>query len=574
MSHRADGTPVRLNEGHITIQAADPRRLIAHIDFATCTCTFAVLHAPCLQKSQGDGHHPIERVQQWWTETTDIIRDLSPSTFMWVCIDANAALATAATQYFDLHDAGRVTPQTECFEAFLRDVQLYVPSTFAHIHQGPSHTWSHSNGNRHRIDYVLTNHAAFQLTTRTSVMMDYDGSFTHDDHIPVILEAQGWVHFSTTPRRIQWDEDAMLDPRRCAQFQSALASLPLPTWQTHPNDHCQIYETQLLAMARQFFERKTSARRRPQLSPSTMQAIAMKRHVLDCGRAFHLMHDTAFKTELKALEIDVRCRVRKDLAFLYDQILVRLQEAGLASDFKAMYGAITRLGGKRHKRPTPARPLPMLKTPAGTHAQTFQDQQQIWLDQFSAVEAGIIVPPAEVTTIPANPSMPTDTQQPQCIPTAWQIQAEVAKLKRGKTPGPNQLTPSILKAAGPVFAKQLAILTTKAAAHAVEPFAWRGAFWSHCTKEKGRLMTLSLTAPSLCPTIQASCTTVQFGLNSKQCGRPKSPHSNWAADEGWVPTWHTISLMHTRLPVTPITTLLQSCFSTCVLHFILSFVSR
>ena len=64
-------------------------------------------------------------------------------------------------------------------------------------------------------------------------------------------------------------------------------------------------------------------------------------------------------------------------------------------------------------------------------------------------------------------------------------------------------------------------------------------------------MTLSLTAPSLCPTIQASCTTVQFGLNSKQCGRPKSPHSNWAADEGWVPTWHTISLMHTRLPVTP-----------------------
>ena len=485
VSHRADGTPLRLNDGHITVQVADPRRLIVHIDFATCTCTFAVLHAPCLQKSQGDGHHPIERIQHWWSETTDIIRSLSPSTLMWVCIDANAALATEETQFFGMHDAGRATPQTECFETFLREIQLYVPSTFAHIHHGPSHTWSHSNGNRHRIDYVLANQDAFQLTKRTSVMLDYDGSFTHDDHIPVILEAEGWVRITATPHKIKWDEDAMLDPTRCAQFQEALASLPLPTWQTHPNDHCQIYEKQLLALARQFFERKSSARRRPQLSPSTMQAIAMKRHVLDCGRAFHLMHDPEFKAELKALEIDVRCRVRKDLAFLFDQILVRLQDAGLASDFKAMYGAVTRLGGKRHKRPMPARPLPMLKTPNGAHAQTFMEQQQIWLDQFSAIEAGIVLLPEEVTATPANPCMPIDTQQPQCFPTAWQIQAEVAKLKRGKTPGPNQITPSVLKAAGPVFAKQLAILTTKAAAHAVEPFAWRGGVLVPLHKGKG-----------------------------------------------------------------------------------------
>ena len=81
--------------------------------------------------------------------------------------------------------------------------------------------------------------------------------------------------------------------------------------------------------------------------------------------------------------------------------------------------------------------------------------------------------------------MPIDTQHTSCFPSAWQIQAAVAQLKRGKTPGPNQITPSILKAAGAVFAKQFALLTAKAASQASEPFAWRGGRLAPLHKGKG-----------------------------------------------------------------------------------------
>ena len=298
----ATGAPVRLAAANAIVLVAEPRRLIVRLDFAACSCTFAVLHAPCLQKSLGDGMLPMDKLRHWWHETAEMLRASLSSTLVWVCIDANASLASHETPFYGLHDATRVGPQTECLEKFLQDLELFAPSTFAHFQQGPSPTWSHPNGDRHRIDYILANETAFHMTKSTSTMTTYDGSFTHEDHIPVLLEAQGWLKLGSNPDRIRWDEDALLDPVKCQAFQEALATLPLPTWQVHPNDHCAIYEKQLLDLAKQFFEQKKKTRRRPQLSHDTLQAIAMKRHLLDCGRAFNLMQDPDFKSELKAIE--------------------------------------------------------------------------------------------------------------------------------------------------------------------------------------------------------------------------------------------------------------------------------
>ena len=484
-SKKPDGENVKLTDGRLVVQIADPRRLVVRVDFGQCSFMFAVLHAPCLQKSQGDGRLPIDKVQQWWIETTDLLLALEPTTFFWGCVDANAGLGSHESPFFGIHGADRTGPQTECFEAFLQQVELFVPSTFQHLHQGPTATWSHSSGAKYRIDYVLANRAAFQLTQKSYTFQDYDGSFTHDDHIPVAVIAKGWTSLECPQARIAWDENALLNPTRCLQFQTALATLPLPTWNVHPNDHCKVYEAQLLALARQFFEKKKSTRRRPQLSADTMQAIAMKRHMLDCGRAMNLMHDADFKIELKCLELQVRKLVRADLTVVFDQLLVQMQEAGQLGDSKAMYAAITRLGGKRHKRATPNRPIPILKKPDGAYAQSFSEQQQIWMDQFSAIEAGILVCPDLVQEITTNDPMPIDTQQTSCFPTAWQIQSAVAQLKRGKTPGPNQLTPSVLKAAGPVFAKQFVVLAAKAASQASEPFDWRGGRLAPLHKGKG-----------------------------------------------------------------------------------------
>ena len=54
----------------------------------------------------------------------------------------------------------------------------------------------------------------------------------------------------------------------------------------------------------------------------------MKRHVLDCGRAFRLMQDPEFKAELKTL-------VAWFTPALH-QLLVKMQAARQDSDFKAI----------------------------------------------------------------------------------------------------------------------------------------------------------------------------------------------------------------------------------------------
>ena len=47
-------------------------------------------------------------------------------------------------------------------------------------------------------------------------------------------------------------------------------------------------------------------------------------------------------------------------------------------------------------------------------------------------------------------------------------------MKRGKAPGPNGITPCLLKAGGSTFSKHFAALTTKVVAHGKEPSSWKG----------------------------------------------------------------------------------------------------
>eukprot|EP00435_Cladocopium_sp_Y103_P075451 s29_g58.t1 len=480
-----EGQPICFADAQATVQMADARRLFVHLSMTSLSVTFVVLHGPCLQKSKGDGRLPLDDIHQWWTHTTDLLQQHCTTDLHWVFVDANAPLATSATPFYGMHQATACNSQTAIFEDFLHNCRLYVPSTFKHLHDGPGHTWTHSSGSFHRIDFILCSEAAFPLTKSTCTMTSYDGTFAHEDHIPVILHAQGWLPIAAKSRKIRWDEAALLDPARCALFQEALATLPLPAWQVHQDSHAQWYEYQVLQLARQHFEVRKGTRTRPTLQPHTLDHIAMKRHVLDCGRAFGLMTDPDFKSVLRQHEHQVRDMVRHDIRQFFDQVLVHLQEAGLTHDFKAMYRHMIRLGGGKRKRTAPVRPLPMLQCPDGSIARTFTQQQEVWMHQFAIVEAGLKTSWEALQQHNTPAKLPQDCQQYQCFPSAWDLQRAVAKFKRGKTPGPNQLTPSILKAAGSVFARQFSVLTLKCASHASEPLSWKGGNLIPLHKGKG-----------------------------------------------------------------------------------------
>jgi hypothetical protein len=154
---------------------------------------------------------------------------------------------------------------------------------------------------------------------------------------------------------------------------------------------------------------------------------------------------------------------------------VHLQEAGQLADHKQMFRMLARLGSRKHKTRMQSKPLPMLRTRQGEMVTSYAQQQMLWLHQFAQIEAGVRVSWETLQEADAAlPDMPLDIQEAEAFPTDWNLQAAVAKMKRGKAPGPNGITPCLLKAGGSIFSKHFTALTTKIVAHGKEPSSWKG----------------------------------------------------------------------------------------------------
>ena len=434
-----DGQRLSLDDFVVVVLHADPRRLLVRFESKVLTFSLVVLHTPCLQKTKGNGHRPIDDISQWWEDTSHLCATCLRDDLVWYLIDANAPLATTATPGVGLHGAEPGNAQGSLFESFLQEHNLVVPSTFAKVHVGPHETWTHSSGKKMRRDYILTSQMAAAFSQKTWVLLDHDTTFLHEDHLPLCLHAKGAFQAQANgPGKIRWDEDRLRDPAVIAEFQTALATLPIPTWDVNVDSHCRLYETNLLQLARQCFEKRTFRRKRPQLSTRTLQCIAFKRHLLDCGRAWSLMDDELYRQELKMVEKEVRSLVRADLQIYYDQLLVQLQNAGELHDLKAVYRLLARFGSKKIKQGTSIRPLPALRKKDGNFATTFTEQQQIWMQQFSEIEAGVPLHWEELKRLD-RPGLgpPKDIQCQDVFPSPWDLQLTLKKLKRGKVPGQN-----------------------------------------------------------------------------------------------------------------------------------------
>ena len=476
LAHLPDGAPLTLDAFQVIVVHTDPRRLVVKFEHMDVKFVFVVLHTPCLHLAQGPGHRSLEDVQTWWQHTTELLHTSVHEDLVWFLIDANAPLASGPNELCGMHGADRMNQQGYLFEEFLQDHRLLVPCTFERFHRGPTTTWTHPSGTKLRRDYVLVSPAAASMVQESFVLTDHDTTFEHEDHLPVCLRVHGLLQQrACEPDRIRWDYARLQDPQLVAGFQAALATLPLPTWDVNVDEHCQLYETNLLQLARQFFEKTTKSRHRHQLSAPTLAAIAFKRHVLDCGRAWNLMMDPDYKACLKAIEKEVKAKVHTDLQIYYDQLLVALQDAGDLHNFKSVHRILARLGSKKVKRATPCQPLPALRKPDGTFAHSFTEQQMVWMQQFSTIEAGTQLHWKELQRLD-RPGLgpPLDVQMQDLFPSPWRLQQLLRKLKRGKVPGSNRLPPEVLKAGAAPFCTQLCALTTKAVAHCKEPLVWKG----------------------------------------------------------------------------------------------------
>ena len=304
-------------------------------------------------------------------------------------IDANAPLSAGDDCLYGSCGAESATKASEYFTSFPEAHRFAVPSTFPHIHHGTSSTWTHSSGKKSRKDCILVPKALLPLVLQSQVQTNHDITCLHEDHLPLMVFTKGWNTPDKLAVKYQWDEEALLDPDRCQSFRQALITLPLPTWSIHVDDHAALFERHLLQLGQQYFAKSKAKTRPVQLQQHTKDAIAFKRQCLDYGRRTGAILDAEFKQELRLLEKDVNRLVRHDIQQHYDRLVMQWQEAGELSNHRLVYLLLSRLGRKKGTKAVGPRPLPMLRKPDGTFTQSFQEQQQVWMDQFSKIEAGL-----------------------------------------------------------------------------------------------------------------------------------------------------------------------------------------
>ena len=475
--HDKDCNACKLAEVPVTVQWADPRRLIVLFDSKPHPFSAVVLHVPCLVCTDKGREAAVQELQDWWDQTAELINRYVQLDFCTVFIDANAPLGTHECDNFGMFGAEPGNAQGEMFETFLQDMRFMVPATFEEFHNGRHTTWTHPRGMKFRRDYIVIPLSMRTWINGSNVMQDHDNAFSHEDHLPVHLQIDGWMEFESPDYKIKWDPAKFKDPAICQQFQAALGTLPMPTWKVNVDEHNEWYEHQLLQIARNYFEVTEKKKARPTLTQSTLNLIQFKRSCLDFGRANDCMQDESFKAELKATEKLVTAAVWKDTRAFYDNLVQGIQEAGEGADFRTVYQMLTRLGSKRCKRATRFQPLSKLKKADGSMAASFHEQQIIWLKQFAEIEAGTFIHRDNL----ASAHRPGLGLQPgehdvQVVPTEHDILLNIRKMKRGKAPGPNQIPPDVYKAGDTVIAKQMAPILTKVALHAKEPLAWKGGF--------------------------------------------------------------------------------------------------
>ena len=464
------GEKVTLTTAKLAAAWADPRRLVVNLTGIGTAISFAVLHAPCKSSTTS-----IEQVREWWDETAKILREACLADLAWILIDANAPLATKCSEFFGTVGAEVSNEQGSAFESFLEENKIYAPTTMSWCHRGDHHTWKHPRGNKLRCDYVLCTEKALECCWASWTTSTQDFGFTHDDHLPVCLHIRGWWPAIASPTKPRWDRLAMLDPRKCKEFQEALETLPIPCWSVHADDHAAIWQHSVMQLAMQHFTTTTKEKTRPRLSEATLALIQLKRSALDYGRRHDLLKDEHYKNEMKLLERQVRKAVSEDQKQFYEHLVTNLREAGDLKDFRLVYQLLSRLGGRPAHKTGQKWPLPLLKSKEGRPLGSFLDQQRMWLRQFAEVEGGIPMSRESLhQMMPPSLGLPPDVVDTEAIPTADQLARKIRMIKRGKAPGPDGIPPDIIKAGAGPMVNHIAAMTTKVALRGREPNEWRG----------------------------------------------------------------------------------------------------
>ena len=177
---QADGKPHPngwFESSDFTIIAAEPRLLVLRVRNAFIRCVIIAAHAPHSGAS-------VEDIEEYWKHVDQTIPSKYDNWPKLLLADSNCRFGDAPNKHIGPHGAELSCPKSDAFSHFVAAQQIFLPATFAELHQGPTGTWRHPNGTWTRNDIIGVPLDWPLLQCHSWTDVDLDFSLSKDDHRP------------------------------------------------------------------------------------------------------------------------------------------------------------------------------------------------------------------------------------------------------------------------------------------------------------------------------------------------------------------------------------------------------
>ena len=143
---------------HFKIIARDPRYLIVKVAAPFLRAIVIAAHAPTSQAKD-------EVVANWWTDLHGAIPAKYRQWSRIALLDANARLGSIPTRAVGSFSADEQDSHGEYMHSYILDNELWIPSTFEGVQEGPGGTWRHPKTKQWiRGDYVYRSSCMLEST--------------------------------------------------------------------------------------------------------------------------------------------------------------------------------------------------------------------------------------------------------------------------------------------------------------------------------------------------------------------------------------------------------------------------
>ena len=451
--------------------------------------------------------HDTCQIQEYWKRLENLLKTFaSPTVYIVGGVDANAHFGEPAEGYVgDYGIENKTDLGGACFKAFLMCHDLFIPSSYEHIHSGDTDTWHHPvSGGGARCDYIFLPRSWFVGDIQTYPLHTLDLAQKGDDHTPLAASVKILL---TKERRTQ--AGPVFDRRRLQQATAEevakiFEGVTIPSWDTDIDEHMTALTEQICQRLPEVFPKESKGPRRGYITDESWELRRQRihlRHQLsrtkltistlslrdawNCLRHGFRSTDVlaiAFRSFVKAVQQKTaiaECTKQLQASLRHDRVrsLERLAEQSHDMNPRDFMGSLRALGVANAKKPTAIQPMPLLKNDQGEPLDTVEKVRDCWREYFREQEDGVA---SDFRSLFKEADAVGDRQEslPEWgdLPTIFQIEQFFRRTSKGKAFFGDGIPGELLAQAPKQMAQLLFTCLCKEIAYVREPLAHKGGY--------------------------------------------------------------------------------------------------